>query len=122
MVCTPLQLNAGCPAGQSQSFNQIYPDGTSGGLFKLPVGASFALTDISVVPANMASAAPTLISFGLRQVLGAGHVQRWNFAGYIAHNVDRSFITPIMFSKDFEVLNQSATVLLNVNLFGYLSY
>ena len=121
MVHTPLQLNAGCPPGQSQPFFIINPDGTSGPQFKLPVGASFALTDITVVPANMASAAPTLIMFGLRQAVGAGHTQRWNFAGYIAQNVDRSFVTSIMFSKDFEVWNVSASVDLNVNLFGYVN-
>lgn len=122
MVYTPIQLNAGCPVGQSQPFFQINPDGTSGAVFALPAGVSFALTDVSIVPANMASAAATLIALGLRQALaGGGFIQRWNFAGYIAQNVDRSFITPIMFSTDFQVWNVSSTADLNVNLFGYLT-
>ena len=109
MVYTPLQLNAGCPPGQSQPFFILNPDGTSGPQFTIPVGASFALTDVSIVPANMTSAVPTLIMVGLRQVSGTGHTQRWNF------------ITPVMFSKDFEVWNVSASVILSVNLFGYVS-
>jgi hypothetical protein len=121
VVYTPLQLNAGCPPGQSQPFFILNPDGTSGPQFTIPVGASFALTDVSIVPANMTSAVPTLIMAGLRQVSGTGHTQRWNFAGYTAQNVDRSFITPVMFSKDFEVWNVSASVILSVNLFGYVS-
>jgi hypothetical protein len=90
MVSTPLQLNAGCPAGQSQPFYSLRSDGASI-LFKLHAKSMFALTDVSIVPANMSSATPTLIAAGIRQVLGAGHVQRWNFAGYVAQNVERSF-------------------------------
>jgi hypothetical protein len=120
MIYTPLQLNAGCPPGQSQPFFSLKADGTSG-LFSLPAGTIFALTDISIVPANLNSATPTLIQVGIRQVLGPGHVQRWNFAGFIAQNVERSFVTPITFSTAFEVWNPSNMAYLNVNLLGYLS-
>jgi hypothetical protein len=120
MVYTPLHLNAGCPAGQSQPFYSLRPDGVSIP-FKLHATTMFALTDVSIVPANMSSATPTLIAAGIRQVLGTGHVQRWNFAGYVAQNVERSFKTPIMFSTDFEVWNVSTTADLNINLFGYLT-
>jgi hypothetical protein len=120
VIYTPVQLNAGCPPGQSQPFSSMKPDGTAV-LFSLPAGSIFNLTDVSIVPANMTSAAPTLIMIGLRQVIPGGHVQRWNFAGYIAQNVERSFATPVQFSKDFQVWNISTTVTVNVNLFGYLS-
>jgi hypothetical protein len=119
MVHTPLQLNAGCPPGQNQPFYSLTPAGNSV-LFTLPAGMKFALTDISIVNASGSSATPTLIAAGIRQVLGAGHVQRWNFAGFTTVNVERSFKTPIMFSTDFEVWNICASDL-NVNLFGYLS-
>lgn len=119
MIYTPLQLNAGCPPGQSQPLWSIKPDGSSV-QFTIPHGAVFNLTDISIVPANMSSATPALIGVGLRQVVGTGHTQRWNFAGFVAQNVERTFATPITFSKDFEVWN-SAGMLVNVNLFGYLS-
>jgi hypothetical protein len=120
MIYTPLHLIAGCATGQSQPFFSLKPDGNSM-LFSLPSGAIFNLTDLSVIPANMTLSAPTLIMFGLRQVLGTGTVQLWNFAGYIAQNVERSFVTPVRFGKDFQVINESATVNLGVNLFGYLS-
>jgi hypothetical protein len=82
MVHKPIQLNAGCPPGQSQPFYEVNSDGTTAGTpFTLPPGASFVLTDITAVPANLTSATPTLIGFGLRQAVGSGFAQRWNFAG-----------------------------------------
>jgi hypothetical protein len=120
MIYTPLHLNAGCPPGQNQPFNSLGPDGTTAP-FALPAGSKFALTDVSVVIANIGSATPPLVQVGIRQVLGSGHVQRWNFAGYTIQNVERSFKVPIMFSTNFELWNVSNTADLNVNLFGYLT-
>jgi hypothetical protein len=118
MACTPLQLNAGCPAGQSQPFYSIGSDGTQI-LFNLPTGLKFALTDISLVIANISPGPPTLVSAGIQQTVGTNQVQRWVFAGYILQNVERSFITPIILSTPFDVQNGGAAYL-NVNLFGYL--
>lgn len=121
MPSTPIQLNAGCPPGQSQPLFVINPDGTSTP-FKLPPGASFNLTDISIVPAaNLTPATPTQVEVGLRQVVGNGFAQRWNLAGYIMQNVERSFVTPIVFSTNFQVWNPSPALYLNVNIFGYLT-
>jgi hypothetical protein len=112
-----MQLNAGCPPGQSQPLFVINPDGTSTP-FNLPPGESFNVTDISIVIANLSSSTPVEVLVGLRQVVTGGHVQRWNLAGYIVQNVERSFTTPIVFAKIFEVWNPSNTYL-NVNIFGY---
>jgi len=120
MICEPLHLIAGCGPGQSQPFFSLQPDGSSA-LFTLPAGAIFNLTDISVVPANITSPTPTFVMFGLRQQISTGTVQLWNFAGYIAQNVERSFVIPVRFGKDFTVHNEPASVTLSVNLFGYLT-
>jgi hypothetical protein len=112
-----LQLNAGCPPGQSQPLFVINPDGTSV-LYSIPAGGTFNLTDISIVIATAIPPAPPLISVGLTQVQGAGSTQRWNFAGYLSKNFERNFTTPIVFSKDFQVWNSGGTYL-NFNIFGY---
>jgi hypothetical protein len=123
MLHKPLQLNAGCPPGQSLPFYEFNPDGTASPLpFSLPPGATFALTDLTAVPANLSSAVPTMIAFGLQQAPPSGIVQRWNFAGYVAQNIERSFATPILFSTNFLLWNVSAAADLSVNLFGYLVY
>ena len=116
---SPLHLNAGCPVGQSQSFYSMLPDGTLE-LFTLPPGKIFNLTDISVNIASQMPTTPVLITFGLKVTHDTGTAQLWNFVGYISQNVERSFVTPVRFGKNFKVDNGSP-VALNVNLFGYLS-
>jgi hypothetical protein len=119
MSSKSIQLNAGCPPGQSQPLFQFNPDGTST-LFSIPSGMTFNLTDISIAIAQPPSATPMEILVGLQQTIPGGQAQRWNFAGYTAENIERSFTTPIAFSKNFEVGNLGPAYL-NVNLFGYLS-
>jgi hypothetical protein len=114
-----LQLNAGCPPGQNQPPWAVNPDGTmSSAPYSIPSGQRFYLTDISFLIATSMPTTPSLIAVGLKQSVGSGTAQRWNFVGYLSRNFERNFSIPIVFSTDFQVSNECGTYL-NFNIYGY---